>query len=175
MRIIKEGSYAMILPDKVFEASKRKEEKNYKFRSFLKAHADEKELDEQFLRLHNELFKDYDCSKCRNCCKVCHAQIPESDIEKDAEFLNMTAEKFKEEYLIRDEFGELVTKHMPCDFLDVNGECRLGDCKPESCKKYPFTNQPERLWSLLGLIESVSVCPVAYEICERLKQEYHFR
>ena len=56
----------------------------------------------------------------------------------------------------------------------MGGECRLGDCKPESCKKYPFTNQPERLWSLLGFLESVSICPVAYEICERLKQEYHF-
>lgn len=36
----------MIVPDKVFEAAKRNENKNYKFRAFLKNHADETELDE---------------------------------------------------------------------------------------------------------------------------------
>ena len=71
----------MISPDKVFEAAKRNENKNYKFRVFLKNHADETELEEYFFRLHNELFKDYDCSKCRNCCKMCRGEIPAADID----------------------------------------------------------------------------------------------
>lgn len=53
-------------------------------------HADEEEIDEQFLKLHNELFEGYDCNYCGNCCK-----------------------------------------------------------------KYPYTNQPERLWSLYSVLEAV--------------------
>lgn len=59
----------MIHPDKIGMEAKKREDENYKFRSFLKGHADEEELDKQFLRLHKELFADYDCNKCRNCCK----------------------------------------------------------------------------------------------------------
>lgn len=46
----------MLVPRKVkFEAMKRENE-NLEFRTFLKCNADEKELDQQFLALHNELY-----------------------------------------------------------------------------------------------------------------------
>ena len=51
----------------------------------------------------------------------------------------------------------------------------LGDCKPDSCKKYPYTDQPERLCSLLGMLDTISICPVVFEIFERLKKEYGFK
>ena len=66
------------------------------------------------------------------------------------------------------------TKNIPCDFLQTDGGCLLGDFKPDSCKKYPYTDQPDRMGSLLSFLDSVSVCPVAYEILERLKQKYGF-
>lgn len=67
------------------------------------------------------------------------------------------------------------TKHKPCDFLQEDGNCKLGDCKPDSCKKYPYTDQPERLSSLLSILDTIEICPVAFEIFEGLKQEYGFR
>lgn len=166
----------MIRPDKVKEAAKKKENENCRFRSYLKGHADEAELDRQFLELHQELFADYDCSKCRNCCKMYKGSIPEEDIERDAEHLNITSEQFIDFFLEKVEYEVgYQTKHKPCDFLQKNGDCKLGDCKPDSCKKYPYTDQPERLWSLLSVLDAVGVCPVAFEIYERLKQEYGFR
>lgn len=45
----------MIPPRKVKFMAKKKENENIRFRSYLKIHADEKELDEQFLKLHNEV------------------------------------------------------------------------------------------------------------------------
>ena len=39
-------------------------------------------------------------------------------------------------------------------------------------KKYPYTDQPKRLSSLYSVLEAVEVCPVAFEIYERLKEEY---
>lgn len=60
----------MIQPDKIQAEARKKEKENLKFRTYLKNHADEDELDRQFLRLHKELFADYDCSKYRNCYKM---------------------------------------------------------------------------------------------------------
>lgn len=49
----------MIEPSKVKDAFKRIEAENYAFRTYLKNHANENELDEQFLKLHKELFVGY--------------------------------------------------------------------------------------------------------------------
>lgn len=146
------------------------------FRTFLKCNAEEKELDEQFARLHEELFATYDCNRCRNCCKMYHGSIPEKDIEIDSEYLGIDSDEFVKEYLgEKNSEGNYPTKHKPCDFLQEDGSCKLGDCKPESCKEYPYTNQPERLHSLYSVLDAVSVCPVAFEIYERLKIEYGFK
>lgn len=166
----------MVSPDKVQIEAERKEDENYKFRAYLKSHADEDELDKQFLALHKELFADYDCSKCRNCCKMYKGSIPAEDVEKDAEYLGITVEQFMDFFLEKAEHDiGYHTKHKPCDFLMEDGNCKLGECRPESCKKYPYTDQPERLFSLLGFLDTVSICPVAFEIYERLKQEYGFK
>lgn len=104
------------------------------------------------------------------------ASIPAEDIEKDASFLGMTPEQFVSDYLDKEEYGmNYLSKHKPCDFLQDNGDCKLGDCKPDSCKKYPYTDQPERLSSLLSILDTIEVCPVAFEIFERLKKEHRFR
>ena len=60
----------MIQPNKIKDEAEKREDENYKFRTYLKNHADEEKLDEQFLEYHKELFADYDCSQCRNCCKL---------------------------------------------------------------------------------------------------------
>lgn len=70
---------------------------------------------------------------------------------------------------------DYAARHSPCDFLNENGSCKLGECRPENCKKYPDTDQPDRLWSLYSVLEAVEVCPVAFEIFERLKIEYGFQ
>ena len=166
----------MIAPRKVRFEAKKKENENLEFRTFLKCHADETELDKQFKRLHDELFSNYDCSRCRNCCKMYYGSIPSEDLERDAEFLNLTKEQFVERYLIKNEVEDTYeTKNKPCDFLQEDGNCKLGECRPESCKKYPYTDQPDRLQSLYSVLNAVEVCPVAFEIYERLKKEYGFR
>lgn len=166
----------MLAPRKVKFNAQKKENENLKFRTFLKCNADDEELDEQFVRLHDELFADYDCSRCRNCCKMYYGIIPADDIEKDAMYLKISANEFAEQYLTeKDSEGNYQTKNKPCDFLQADGNCKLGDNKPENCKKYPYTNQPERLRSLYSVMDAVSVCPVAFEIYERLKDEYGFR
>ena len=164
----------MMQPDKVAQNAKRKEKENQRFRSFLKRSADPEELDHQFMLLHKEIFQYYDCARCRNCCKLLHAEIPEEEVDKDAALLKMSREDFIAAYLERDNDGAWVSQHLPCDFLNVDGSCRLGDCRPDSCKKFPYTDQPERLFSLFSVIDEASVCLAAYEIQKKKKKEYGF-
>ena len=119
----------MIRPSQVSFYAKKAEKKNQQFRTWLKTHVDPDELDKQFLELHNELFADYDCSRCRNCCKEYHGSIPVEDVERDATFLHMSVDEFKNKYLNESlEDGGYSTRNVPCDFLSENGSCILGDC-----------------------------------------------
>lgn len=164
----------MIDLKKLKEMYYAKEEENYAFRAYLKSHADSKTLDGQFQSLHNELFSVYDCNDCRNCCKKYEATFEKHEILEAARYLNMTVESFKEKYII-DAFGEYQINTKPCHFLADDNSCAIESCKPESCRKYPYTNQPDRLCSSLSIIESSRVCPVVFEMLERLKVIYDFR
>ena len=167
----------MLSPGKLPYYAKKNEKNNYRFRTWLKLHADPAEIDEKFYRLHQELFAVYDCSRCRNCCKQYPGLIPASEVERDAAALSLSEDEFRKNYL--QEMMDLEeqayhTKNTPCDFLLEDGNCLLGDLKPNTCKKYPYTDQRDRMGSLLSFLGTVSVCPAAYEILERLKQEYGF-
>ena len=105
-----------------------------------------------------------------------HGSIPKEDIARDAAYLGITEDQFIYTYLQNMDYeGNYPTKNKPCDFLNKDGNCKLGECKPEACKNFPHTNQPERLQSLYSMLTAIEVCPVAFEIYERLKVVYGFR
>lgn len=165
----------MINIDELENLAEAKREKNIKFRTFLKNNADSNTLDNEFKELYEKYSKMYDCSKCRNCCKKYHGAIAIDELEKDAKHLGISVEEFKNKYLKNDiEEGTYYSLNAPCDFL-VNGECILGECKPQDCKDYPFANKSDRLFSLWTMINNIDVCPIMYEIFEELKGRYNFR
>lgn len=152
----------------------RKEKENYRFRSFLKNHADDEELDKQFKRLHEKYFKIYDCKKCRNCCKKIGISMDEDELNDICNYLKIDKEKFIKDNLI-ERYGEYSFKKHKCKFLDENNNCKIEKCLPRTCIEYPYTDKEERLFSLCGIIANASICPVVYEILEDLKKEYNFR
>jgi Fe-S-cluster containining protein len=120
------------------------------------------------------LFSKYDCGRCRNCCREYSACFEANELGPVAVFLGMPETEFRNKY-INEEFGKYQLKAAPCCFLNEEGGCRIDACKPLNCRDYPFTNRPKRLFSLLGIIKSAKICPVVYEIIERLKQIYRFK
>lgn len=164
----------MVDPLSIKNEFKKVEDENYRFRKYLKIHANEDELDEKFLQLHNELFLNYNCKLCRNCCKEYSTNFDEEEIEEAAKFLEIDKDDFIEKYLHLD-MGEYITKEIPCIFLNEDGECKIETYRPASCRDFPFINKPERLKSLYSIIEFARVCPVVFEIIERLKMEYKFK
>ena len=164
----------MIGPLEVKLSGKRLEDENYRFRSFLKGHADEEKLDRQFLALHNELFPGYDCSSCRNCCIDYAPSLKEEELEQALAVAQMPRDAFLRQHAIQTEDG-FQLKKLPCYFLGEDKSCGLEHCKPQCCREYPHTDKPERLSSLLGIVASASVCPVVFEILQQLKKIYGFR
>ena len=163
----------MISPENVYIEAKKLEDENLRFRTFLKIHADPDELDRQFLELHKELFTGYDCCKCGNCCRAFSTVLQEEEISAIASQLGMERQEFITQCLIEGEDGWVLPA--PCRFLGMDGKCQIQDQKPEECRGFPYTDRPERLWSLYSILSSAEVCPVVFEILERLKVQYHFR
>ena len=166
----------MIKPSKINAVAKRRADENYEFRAFLKEHAEWDELDAQFLELHNELFADYDCCKCSNCCRAYSVMLNDDDIEAISRHLGQSKQDFIKENLEKSDFDENAYKinKQPCIFLRDDGKCSIQEVKPEECKGFPFTDQPDRLGSMLSIIDFAEECPVVFEILERLKEIYDF-
>ncbi len=163
----------MIAPSAVHAAAKRMENENLKFRAFLKNHADAGELDRQFLKLHHELFSGYDCCKCNNCCRAYRTVLTEDEIDSIAALIGVARQEFVKQHLVQGSGGYELKA--PCPFLEADGKCRIQERKPAECKGFPYTDQPERMESLLGVIAFAEKCPVVFEIIERLKVIYRFR
>ena len=163
----------MVEPAKIKDISKNYEVENIKFRSFLKNRADEEELDAHFLKIHNELFSIYDCLTCGNCCKEYSTTVQEHEAASIANHLGLTKQDFANKYLQQSAEGYIIKA--PCCFLGENGECKIIDCRPQECIDFPHTDKPERLWSLLSVVQNTEICPVVFEIFERLKRIYGFR
>lgn len=163
----------MIEPSKLIDIARRYEDENIKFRTFLKNRADPDELDRQFSALHNELFSEYDCCACNNCCRQYDVTLSDEDTERIAGFLGLSEQNFIQTCIQKSD-GEHTIKP-PCPFLEQDGKCRVQSCKPAECRGYPYTDQPDRIASLRGVIEFAEVCPVVFEIVQRLKLMYGFR
>ena len=108
----------MIEPFRIKDEYKKVEKENYRFRTYLKIHADKDELDKQFLELHNELFENYDCNKCRNCCREYAMVFEEGDINSAAKELRITKDEAINKY-IKITVNGYESKDKTCCFLEL--------------------------------------------------------
>jgi Fe-S-cluster containining protein len=166
------GVIFLVEPLLINSFARKKAEENFRFRTFIKNNIAEEELDKRFLILHHELFHDYDCSRCNNCCIAFSAPVSDSEIRAIATFLQLSYRDIISGFLVKVEDGYETTA--PCSFLGKGGGCVIESCKPSSCREFPFTNKPERLSSLLGILAIAEQCPVVFEMLERLKKHYRF-
>ena len=167
----------MISPSKINAIAAKYEDENYDFRRFLKERANRKTLDAQFLKLHNELFAGHDCCKCNNCCRAYDVVLDNNDIKRISQHLGQTKDEFMREHLEKSEYDPDCYKinKQPCTFLCADGKCSINEVKPAECKGFPFTDHPDRLSSMLGIVSFAEECPVVFEILQRLKKIYRFR
>lgn len=152
--------------------AREQEDENWEFRTFLKNYDLEvEEIDAIVHAIHEEVSLQIDCLACGNCCRKIQPVLDADDISRLAASLDMSFPDFTEKYLVADEDGEgHVFNSIPCPFLSGNS-CTVYADRPEACRSYPHLHKPEFLFRMAQAISNCSVCPISYNVYERLKRE----
>jgi len=158
---------------KIKHLSSVREDENYRFRKFLKDKENEK-IDRIVRRLHDELIRQIDCTLCGNCCCQLKPELYRDDIAVLARLENTTPENYQDCYCEEADFGEFFLKTIPCRYL-VDKKCCIYENRPEECRSFPYTGKENfisRLWSMIDLY---GICPIVFNLMERLKGKLRFR
>ena len=144
---------------------------NYKFLRSLKRRP-AKKVDRLAQRIHLEVFEVVDCTRCANCCRTLQPVFTDEDIERIAAYRGMTTAEFITTYLEEAEEGPgYRTRTTPCPLLGEDNKCTVYEVRPETCWKYPYTDQ-EVFWSRTSNhANNALACPAVFEIIERMKKE----
>lgn len=82
---------------------------------------------------------EHTCRMCGACCReLVSIQVYADDIEKIAQFLDMTPKSFESKHIKRVSLGKVLKRTRPCEFLDNSDRCRIYEVRPEVCRRYPF-------------------------------------
>ena len=149
--------------------SKNKEQENRKFLNRLK-NKDPRKVDDLFHQHHEEVFEEFDCLTCANCCKTTSPIFYQTDIERVAKSLRMKPGDFIEKYLRIDEDKDYVLKSSPCPFLDSENYCTVYEDRPKACREYPHTDRKKMVQITELTLKNTMVCPAVLRIVEKLKE-----
>ncbi|QCX39064.1 YkgJ family cysteine cluster protein [Aureibaculum algae] len=159
---------------KIDNISKQKEQENLKFRTFLKGQDDVK-LDRIVHRLNKCVESQIDCTDCGNCCKNLRPCVNSMEIDTLKSIDKVSREYFVENFIEQNELEDIkFLKGTPCKYL-IDKKCSIYDVRPNDCKSYPHINKKKfnsRTW---GIIENYAICPIVFNVIERLKTELRFR
>jgi Fe-S-cluster containining protein len=154
------------------ELGEKRLDENFRFRAFLKGQDPDK-VDRIVHRLNRDVSSRIDCTKCGNCCKKLKPCITKKDVDRLSERLEVSAQKVRDEYVETEE-GDQYFKHLPCSFLK-DKKCTVYDDRPDGCRSFPHLHKPEFTSRMLGIIQNYSICPIVFNVMEKLKAEFNFR
>lgn len=133
-----------------------------------------KDLDDYFHSAHEDVFSEFDCLDCANCCKTTSPIFYQKDIERAAKRLRLKPGEFIERYLKIDEDKDYVLQTAPCPFLGPDNYCSIYEDRPNACREYPHTDRKKMVQVLDLTYKNTLVCPAVLRITERVKKEMGF-
>jgi Fe-S-cluster containining protein len=129
------------------------------------------EIDTIVRRHYRDVSSRIDCRECANCCRVFCPPVTSDDIDRLASARQISREELIEAYLAESGDGVTYTmKSSPCPFLDGNA-CSVYVDRPQACRSYPGLDKSGFITRIDNVFSDCSVCPIAYHVCERVKQE----
>jgi len=157
----------------IHQLSHRREEENLRFRSFLKGQNSAR-IDRMVHQLYSSVSKEIDCTQCGYCCTQLRPVIMEIDIDLLTKTLKLSREKFKKKFIILDDEGDMLLKHLPCKFLK-NQKCTVYESRPRDCQSYPHLHKSDITSRLYVILENYGICPIVFNVIEELKIRLNFR
>jgi Fe-S-cluster containining protein len=122
-------------------------------------------------RHYDEVRGQIDCCKCGNCCKVFRPLLTPEDIDRLAAYLKMPTRDFMRDYIAEYANGSArCFRVTPCAFL-VDDSCTVYEARPAACRSYPGLHKKGFTTNLDLVFANCSVCPIAYNVYERVKKE----
>ena len=158
--------------ERVRELAEAKEDQNWRFRTFLKGvDLSVKELDSIAHRHYKDIARQIDCGTCANCCKEVSPKLSEEDVTRLASCLGISPSELTVAHLRPTEDGDAYYfRQKPCPFLR-NNRCTVYDARPNDCRSFPHLHKNEFVFRLIQVVNNCSVCPIVYNVFERLKEE----
>jgi Fe-S-cluster containining protein len=146
-------------------------EENQRFRHFLKNRNTHK-VDLLVQRLNNEIAPQIDCTACGNCCRNLSPYLTKEDLRRLTEAVQLPVDEVVVTYTETDEYG-VSLKHLPCGFLKDH-KCSIYEHRPETCASFPHLHQPDFNSRARRTFDNYAICPIIFNVLERLKVEMHF-
>jgi len=158
-------------PKEIARCAEERAGENWQFRSFLKGiDLEIEELDAIVHRHYNAVSKQIDCCACGNCCREILPILDDRDVTRLASGLKIAGDDLTERFLVTDEDGNLTFNRKPCPLLSGN-LCSAYDHRPEACRSFPHLHKDEFVFRLIRAVQNCSICPIVFNVFERLKDE----
>lgn len=129
-------------------------------------------LDQKTELAEREVWKEVDCMKCANCCKVMTPTYTEKDIRRIARFLGKTVQQVKSSWL-KKERGEdtWVNKSVPCQFLDLKtNHCTIYEVRPADCEGFPHLSKKKMVDYIHVHHQNLDDCPATFRMVEKMRE-----
>jgi uncharacterized protein len=157
--------------EKIKALSTIRADENEKFRRYLKNRNVHK-TDLVVHRIYNDVAPRIDCTACGNCCKQLSPYLSKSDLHLLSEATRKSIEDVLTEYTEKDEEG-ISFNQMPCHFL-VDNKCTIYQHRPETCHSFPHLHKPDFNSRLRKVMENYAICPIIFNVVERMKIDMGF-
>ncbi|MBU1087315.1 MAG: YkgJ family cysteine cluster protein [Candidatus Omnitrophica bacterium] len=154
----------------IAQLAKEKELENQEFYSFLKSNQDSKKIDKIVRSLYKQISAKIDCTSCGNCCKLMDPVFKKEDIEKLGP---VTAESIKKDLREDKKENGFIFKISPCSFFK-DKKCLQYLFRPVGCRSYPHLCKENFISRFSKVMESYSICPIVFNVCESLKIESRY-
>jgi hypothetical protein len=160
--------------DKISHIGKIKDKENIRFRSFLKGKDDDK-VDRIVHAINKEVVDQIDCTKCGNCCNTLRPSVSENEISTLANIEKVPPEEYTSKYTEKDDFeNSKYLKDTPCRYLK-DKKCSIYSSRPHDCKSFPHIDKNSFNSRTFSMIENYTICPIVFNVLERLKEKFKFR
>lgn len=127
------------------------------------------QLKNDVLQAHKNAFEEINCLSCANCCKSSPPIVTRKDAKRMGKALGIPPKTFIKKYLIHDIDGSMMMNGVPCTFLQEDNTCTIYHDRPQACRAYPHTDDPNYLNKPRFNVENTVVCPAAYAVVKMLE------
>ena len=157
---------------KIKQIADEKQAENDLFRYFLKQQNDDV-IDSMVQTLTETITPQIDCTQCGNCCKSLMINITKEETIQLSSHLQISETQLIDQYIEQSEQGQMIINTIPCHFLKGT-TCSIYEQRFTECREFPHLHKPHFTGRLFGTMQYYEICPIIFNVVEKLKEALHY-